>query len=743
MTNLKLQIWIGVAFVVVNVAFFNLILQRSNSMRADLTEGKIYSLSKVTEGIIGSLDEEVVVKVFLSKDENLPEELRPVVPQIQDLLREYGARSDGRVRVSFYVPEDDEDAERKAQDTYNIQPLAFLFKGKSEQGVRSFFFGIAVEYAGTRPETIPYQDLVSQGSVFDREPKVQLKSVEFALTRAIKKVVHGFENQRGVFARFGGKAVISTWISAAEELPESFAKFPAEAKKVFEELTAEAGGKLEYRPQLIPKDEDGQRMLMASAGVRPISFPLSDQAFYLWAKIEIDGKPANLLPLLTLDGPFSEFDLKSQFEGYFRRLSPGSLRTIGIVQKSPPPPNPMMGMRGGAPRAPFAQLEAMLSDEYEVRSLDAGTLSSVPPEIDVLIVTGRDRIEEKGAYAIDQYIMSGGKAIFLTDRHHAEFQQAFALTSSARDSGLENLLASWGVEVGKDIAMDADNAGEFFWAVGRAGTRQRTVNFRWAAFPQLGRESSTANRDAPFMSGFELARLRFPSPLTITDKKGIDSTWLLRSSERTWTVDPSQSLAPIVDKYPDTGVAVPSEKELKQRVFAVLLEGEFPSYWAKRSIPGSLDSEHADDEEHQDGDEHEKEGDEKHDADEDGKESEHKEPKTQATAPLKLSRRTRVIVVGNDDWLDDMEAGLSQNIGPPYGLFSLNQRFMLDAIGWMLEDDDLIRIRNRGRSYRPLERLEDGEAERIQLWNFLVPIGLLALIGIVTVIQRRQRKAAL
>ena len=57
-----------------------------------------------------------------------------------------------------------------------------------------------------------------------------------------------------------------------------------------------------------------------------------------------------------------------------------------------------------------------------------------------------------------------------------------------------------------------------------------------------------------------------------------------------------------------------------------------------------------------------------------------------------------------------------------------------------LEDDDLAAIRNRGRSFRPLGRIDDAEVDRIILLNFGLPLGALALVGLTFWARRRTRR---
>ncbi|MEZ6195657.1 MAG: Gldg family protein [Planctomycetota bacterium] len=709
----RLNIWIGVLLVVINVLLFNLVFREVRGLRVDLTEGDIYSLSPVTERILEGLDEEVVVRAFLSEPENLPEKLRPHLPELLDLLREYEERGEGKVRIEYLSPDEHTDEAEEAQNTYGIQPQAFAFRDQNQSGVKSFYFGLAVTYAGSRPETIDGPDLVERGGIFEEEPTIRLRNVEFSLTRAIKRAVYGFEGRRDVYARLDRPVVIRTFISPAAELPELFRETPDRVTKVLERMVADSKGKVSH-DAVAPPAEDAQRIALSDRyGVDPLAYPGSKQPFYLWASVEFDGKLSSPFPLIGLDGALSEFQLREDFEAILRQLAPGALRTVGIVQASSPG-DPMSGMRPTPAR--FSSLADSLRGEYAVRDLDPATLTEVPREVEVLIVPGEGRLSERAVFALDQFVMRGGRAIICADRSDVSLQPDFAITATAKDTGLEELLRAWGVTIGDRIVIDDGTRGRFFWAKRRGvGRRPEIADFTWGALPTVGFEEGTANRDVAFLSGFGAGGFWFPSALETRDVEGLKSRWLFRSTAEAWELDPAAGVAPDPEAHPDGGYARPSAAETKRRDLAVLVEGAFPSLFADRAMPATPADE------------------------EDGADPEGEKAKAPVGAPLKVSAPTRVIVVGNDDWIDDQQANLTRYY-PEFGYFDYNAGFVKDAIAWMLEDDDLVQIRNRGRSFRPLARLDDDERTRVQYLNFALPLLLLALVGIGAFAARAARR---
>lgn len=718
--KLKGNTWTSILLVVVNVILLNLIFREFGGVRVDVTEGSIYSLSDVTDRILANLDEPVTMRVYMSRPDKLPETLRPFVPEIENLLDEYAERADGMIEVIRVVPEEDADAEEEAQSRYGVEANPFIYQTERQQGVGSYYLSIVVQYAASSHTTIGPSDLITQ-NLFDPEGKLELKNVEFALTRAIKKSITGFEDKRDLFEKFPHQAKITTYITEKDSLPELFKETPERVDKVLSELAADSGGKLVYEKRTVKPDE--HEAVAAATGIPPLMFT-RDTEFYLWADIEIDGKSYRPLPLMSADGAFGEFDLKSIFVEIFKRMTPGVLRTVGVAQHAPPP-NPMAPMQQQQQPGPFEALAAYLGSEYEVRRLELGTLTRVPPEVDVLVVLEPEDLEEKAVYAIDQFVMRGGKAVFCVDRTKTELRNYGDLSQSTKKTGLEDLLGSWGVALSEEPVFDK-LCDQFPWtrsrpsAMGMNRRRPAFVDFLWPAMPLLGYDEESVNRDVQFLASFEVATMWFPSEVTVIPVDGITSTWLLRSSDEAWMQSESDGMLPDVVSHEKYGYALPPADRMGRHDLAVMLEGRFKSWYADRPIP--VDDEPA--------------SEEAADGETDGEETAGAKDETGPTAPLDVSPDTRIVVFGDADWVRNLQ----RNIPPPYGDFDDNARVVKHTVAWLLEDDDLAGIRGRGRTHRPLRRLEEGEQATFRTWNVLIPLLTLAAFGVALFAVRKNRR---
>ena len=94
---------------------------RLANVQLDLTQGQLYTLSPGTRQILAGLKEPVTLRLFYSR------QLGSTVPaygtyadHVREMLREYAAVSNGKVKLEFYDPEPFSDTEDRAM-AYGLQ----------------------------------------------------------------------------------------------------------------------------------------------------------------------------------------------------------------------------------------------------------------------------------------------------------------------------------------------------------------------------------------------------------------------------------------------------------------------------------------------------------------------------------------------------------------------------------------------------------------------------------------------
>ena len=118
--------------------------------RFDLTDNKMYSLSKSSENVLDKIDDLLTMKVYFSDD--LPGELSNTQRFLQDLLEEYEAKSDN-IRFFFTNPESNEELEEEARKD-GIQPVQMQVVEDDKLEIKRVYLGMVMLYEDKK-ETIP------------------------------------------------------------------------------------------------------------------------------------------------------------------------------------------------------------------------------------------------------------------------------------------------------------------------------------------------------------------------------------------------------------------------------------------------------------------------------------------------------------------------------------------------------------------------------------------------------------
>lgn len=123
---------------------------RLANVQLDLTQGKIYTLSPGTKQVLAELKEPVTLRLFYSR------QLGSTVPaygtyadHVREMLRDYAAVSNGRVRLESYDPESFSDTEDRAM-AYGLQGVPL------DQGGSQIYFGLAGTNLEDDERTIPF-----------------------------------------------------------------------------------------------------------------------------------------------------------------------------------------------------------------------------------------------------------------------------------------------------------------------------------------------------------------------------------------------------------------------------------------------------------------------------------------------------------------------------------------------------------------------------------------------------------
>ncbi|MDI9356671.1 MAG: Gldg family protein [Chitinophagaceae bacterium] len=156
--------------VAIGILFILNLISTKLYFRLDFTEDQRYTLSKATKNIITELKDVVTIKAYFSQD--LPPQIAATKQDFNDLLIEFEKRSNGNIVYEFINPNENEETEKKAQQS-GINPL-FVNVTERDQVKQIRAYMGAVIQSGNKTEIIP---VIQPGS-----------AMEYALTTSLKKI---------------------------------------------------------------------------------------------------------------------------------------------------------------------------------------------------------------------------------------------------------------------------------------------------------------------------------------------------------------------------------------------------------------------------------------------------------------------------------------------------------------------------------------------------------------------------
>lgn len=698
--------------VIVNLLVVNLWLYPLNILRLDLTAGREYSLSRTTRELLAGLQEPLTIRAYVS--EKTHPLLAPLVPQLSDMLREYEIAGRGKVSVEVVDPTKDPDKELEANQTYNIQPTPFQVAGRYEASVINSYFDVLVRY-GDQNTVLSFRDLIEVQSRRDGQPDVRFRNLEYDLTRAVKKVVYGFQSIDNIFASLSAPAKL-TLVVTPNTLPSGLKDAPETVKKVAQDLQAKSAGKFSFEivdPDA-PNASINRQKLISTYKLRPIAASLfSSESYYLDMLLQVGDKTQVLAP----EGGINEASVRTAIESALKRSTSGFLKVVGWWS---PPPQTTPNIFGQIQQdiATWQRAQQQLTGDYSVRQVDLSS-GQVPADVDVLVIIGPRDLDDRARFAVDQYLMRGGSVVIATGSFGLTidaFGQNLALKPI--ENGLAELLDSYGIRIEKAIVMDPQNEPfpvQVDRQVGNTIVREyQAINYPF--FVDIRPDGM--DKSHPIVGQLAAVTLNWASPITVDAGKNKDRqvSVLLRSSANSW-LRTNPDIQPNLRQYP--GVGFPVEGERASRPLAVAVRGSFESAFKDKPVPVPTPTPTAD---------QQAQG-----------AAPTPTPTPQAGSVIESSPDTaRLVVIGSSDFLTDIVFQISANMSGDRYLNSL--KLLQNAVDWSVEDTDLLGIRARGTSARVLKPMEAGDETVWEVLNYGIAVASLIAIGIVWMIRRRNER---
>ena len=285
------------------------------------------------------------------------------------------------------------------------------------------------------------------------------------------------------------------------------------ARRVEELLRAyerESGGKLKLHvvdPEPFSEEEDRA----AELGLQAV--PLNqggDKVYFGLAATNADGRTQSI-PFFALDQEeFLEYELSRLVQS----LASPQMPVVGVLSDLPITGG--FDMRTQQATPPWTVLE-QIRQLFHIESLERN-VDMIPANVSVLMLVHPKALPEPTLYAIDQFVMRGGKLlVFLDPYSEADPGMGFmpGEPGDGKGSNLAPLLKAWGVHMAPDqVVLDAANA----MSVGVGEERRPVRHPGWLSLPQQTMDAddvTTASLEsltmatAGFLEPLENATTRF------------------------------------------------------------------------------------------------------------------------------------------------------------------------------------------------------------------------------------------
>lgn len=338
-------------------------------------------------------------------------------------------------------------------------------------------------------------------------------------------------------------------------------------------------------------------------------------------------------------------------------------------------------------------IERTLRPNYAFRIIPVDSVAVIPPIFKaLLIVKPVTKFSDAQKLKIDQYIMNGGKAVWMIDQLYASLDslQRSEGRFVAFDMGLnlDDQLFRYGVRINQDLVQDLQ-CDKIPSVIGSMGDKPQIQLLPWPYFPLLRNTSGH-----PITKNLDYVVSQFPQSLDTVKADGVRKTILLSSSTESRILS-----TPALVEW----ASVKNEEDLKKFTksnipVAVLLEGRFQSLFSNRLTQAMGDSLAA------------------------------------AGMPFKASVDQGAMVVASDG--DLLLNAVNQTDGPiPMGMNLYtkqqyaNREFILNTLEYLVGNMGILETRGKDYTLRLLDKAkyEDSKSQW-QLLNILAPVLLVIVL---------------
>ena len=227
-------------------------------------------------------------------------------------------------------------------------------------------------------------------------------------------------------------------------------------------------------------------------------------------------------------------------------------------------------------------IERTLKPQYGFGFVPIDSVPVIPLEFDaVMIVKPTTAFTDRQKLKLDQYVMHGGKLIWMIDNLYAEMDSLMRTQSDFvafdRALNIDDQLFRYGVRINRDLVQDLQ-CDKLPLVVGSYGDRPQPQLVPWPYFPLL-----SSYNDHPIAKNMNTVLSIFPNSMDTVEAEGIKKTVILASSASSRTLS-TPAIVSLNSVQTEADVQTFNQKNIP---IAILLEGKFTSLFTNR-IPSSV-----------------------------------------------------------------------------------------------------------------------------------------------------------
>ncbi len=692
--------------------------------RIDLTENKIYSISKASQKVVSTLSEPLTINVFFTK--NLPAPYNNTERYLHDLLEEYSIYANQYFNYRFYdVSPEEGGISKKARENqklaknYGIFPIQIQVVEKDEIKFKKAYMGLVLIH----------------GDIIEKIPTIiSIEGLEYRLTTAIQKL----NNKISALLNLPEKIHIKLFLSSSLESVAPYmrlkklSELPGKIENIIQKLNAKNYGKLEFE-HLDPTKDESLEGVSKKYNLLNLKWPALSKGKIQPGKgvsglvMEYGNKTITIQLIRVIKLPligthYEMVDMNNIEEIINKNIESlidinedlGYLADHGTLNTTGASPQGSMGQQDT-----ITTFRNLISQNYTLKDINLKT-GTIPDSLNCLVIARpTETFSDYELFQIDQFLMRGKSLAVFLDAFNEVMpasQQGMLFGSNQGpryvpiNTGLEKLLEHYGIRVKKSFVMDENCYKQILPK--QFGGGERTIYFA----PLI--KNKHINHDLGFMRNIKGLIAVKISPLELNKKRitenGLKAHRLFASSKKSWEMNGQINLNPMF-------IQPPQSSENRQSLpLAYILEGEFPSYFAGKPIPEKTSAE-SDSESKKEGPE--EKSIEKPEIDLSKIEGEGK--------VLSRGRPGKIFILASSEMLKD-------NLLDERGR-NPNTMFILNVIDFLNNREDIAIMRSKEQRFNPLNDTTAGTKTFVKSFNIAGLPVLVVLCGFLVWFQRHSR----